>query len=256
MKDDRIDFGKFVKQQSIELGKDEEIFSNCIKTLTALDKYDYSYLWSWMGVPIIQLPADILATGEAIWACKPDIIIESGVARGGSLIFMASVLKSLGKGCVIGVDIDIRKHNQESIRTHPLSDLIELIEGDSVSDETLSKLKSYIWPGARVMVVLDSNHSKSHVLNELNVYGELVTPGCYLVVADTFLGYVSEEDTPRNRSQVLFKGNEPLAALKTYLETNKRFTIDEAINGKLVLSSSPGGYLIKDQDESTSQFYQ
>ena len=252
LSDDREEFARFVENQSIELGKDKAVFSDCIRMLTTLDKYDYSYLWSWMGVPIIQLPADILATGEAIWACKPDIIIESGVARGGSLIFMASILKALGKGRVIGVDIDIRKHNEETIRSHPLSDLIELIEGDSVSEDTLLKVKSHIWANARVMVVLDSNHSKSHVLKELEIYGKLVSAGCYLIVADTFLGFVGEEDTPRNRSQILFKGDEPLAALNTYLETNDQFRMDQVINGKLVLASSPGGYLIKDSDESSS----
>ncbi|MGO8655263.1 CmcI family methyltransferase, partial [Rhizobium ruizarguesonis] len=136
------------------------------------------------GVPIIQLPVDILATQEVIWATKPDVIIETGIARGGSLIFMASILAAMGndKAKVVGVDIDIRAHNRESIESHPMSNRIKMIQGGSVDDDVLAAVKAEIPPGARVMVVLDSDHSYEHVLAECRAYGPLVTEGCYLVV--------------------------------------------------------------------------
>ena len=241
--DDRELFLKNIKEKSLSLGLDNDIFKKSKNLIYDLDAYDYNYLWTWMGVPIIQLPADIMATQEVIWKTKPDIIIETGVARGGSLIFMASILEVIGKGKVIGVDIDIRKHNRESIELHPLSKRINLIEGGSVDKDTLAEVKSHIRKGSRVMVVLDSDHSREHVLNECREYGSMVTQGCYLVVADTLVGHIEEKDAPTNRSKLWFKGNDPLSAANDYLNENDRFEIDDEINGKLVLSSSPGGYL-------------
>ena len=188
VKDDRLEFEAHKREMALALGQDRDAFRQSLDTLVALDRYDYAYLWSWMGLPIIQMPADIMATQEVIWATKPDIIIETGVARGGSLIFMAALLKVIGKGQVIGVDIDIRAHNRESIEAHPVAPLITLIEGSSTAPETLARVRAAILPGASVMVVLDSDHSRDHVLEELRAYGPLVTPGQYLVVADTLLG--------------------------------------------------------------------
>ena len=196
-----------------------------------------------MGIPIIQLPADIMATQEVIWKTKPDIIIETGVARGGSVLFMASILEMMGNGQVIGVDIDIRKHNRESIEAHPMSKRVTLIEGGSVDDSILKQVRANIPDGARVMVVLDSDHSRDHVLEECRAYGPMVTKDCYMVVADTLVGHLDEKEAPQNRSQVWYKGNDPLTALQEYMLESDRFEIDLEINGKLVLSSSPGGYL-------------
>ncbi|MBB3655871.1 cephalosporin hydroxylase [Rhizobium sp. BK650] len=242
-KDDRLEFEAHKREMSLALGKDEEAFQQALNTLVALDKYDYAYLWSWMGVPIIQMPADIMATQEVIWNTKPDVIIETGVARGGSMIFMASLLKVIGKGKVIGVDIDIRAHNRDSIEQHPLSPLITLIEGPSTTAETLAKVKTEIPAGASVMVVLDSDHSRDHVLDELRCYGPLVTEGQYIVVADTLLGRGDMSQTPTKRSKIWYPGDEPYAALNAYLKETDRFETDEMLNGKLVLSSSPGGYI-------------
>ena len=241
--DDRELFLENIKKKSLSLGLDDDIFKKSKDLIYDLDAYDYNYLWTWMGVPIIQLPADIMATQEVIWKTKPDIIIETGVARGGSLIFMASILEIIGKGKVIGVDIDIRKHNRESIEAHPLSKRINLVEGGSVDTDILAEVRSHIRKDSKVMVVLDSDHSRSHVLNECRAYGPMVTQGCYLVVADTLVGHVEEKDAPTNRSKLWFKGNDPLSATNDYLKENDRFEIDDEINGKLVLSSSPGGYL-------------
>jgi cephalosporin hydroxylase len=241
--DDRAKFAQRVRAQSEALGRDRGVFNTALDALQAADKYDYTYLWSWMGVPIIQLPADVLATQEVIWATKPKVIIETGVARGGSVLFMASLLELIGEGKVIGVDIDIRAHNRNLIERHPMAKRVVLIEGPSTEPTTLTKLVAEIPAGASVMVVLDSDHSREHVLAELRSYGSLVTPGCYLVVADTILGHLDAERTPRRRSKVWFKGNEPLSALEAYLKETDRFEVDPVVNGKLILSSSPGGYL-------------
>jgi len=241
--DDRSEFEAHKKEMSIALGRDGNAFRQSLETLVALDKYDYSYLWSWMGVPIIQMPADVMATQEVIWQTKPDVIIETGVARGGSVIFMASLLQVIGKGQVIGVDIDIRSHNRDSIESHPLSHRVTLIEGPSTAEQTLQEVKAHIPHGASVMVVLDSDHSREHVLDELRSYGPLVTTGQYLVVADTVLGFADKMSTPTKRSKVWYAGDEPLSALKSYSQETDRFEEDEVLNGKLVLSSSPKGYL-------------
>lgn len=241
--DDRDEFAKKARSQALALGQDRTVFDSSIDILLAANKYDYAYLWTWMGIPIIQLPADIMATQEVIWATKPDVIIETGVARGGSMVFMASLLELLGKGKVIGVDIDIRAHNRDSIERSPLAKRISLIEGPSTSSSVVAKVRSEIPPGASVMVILDSDHSRDHVLAELRAYAGLVTPGCYLVVADTLLGELQPDAELRNRSKAWSKGNEPLSALKIFLEENDRFEVDPVINGKLILSSSTGGYL-------------
>ena len=194
--DDRSAFAQQVRAKSEALGRDRQVFDAAVDVLHAADKYDYFYLWSWMGVPIIQLPADIIATQEVIWATKPDVIIETGVARGGSVLFMASLLELIGKGTVIGVDIDIRPHNRDSIERHPMAKRVVLIEGPSTEPATLTKVAAAIPAGASVMVVLDSDHSRDHVLAELRTYGPLVTKGCYLVVADTILGHFDANQTP------------------------------------------------------------
>ena len=201
-----------------------------------------------MGVPIIQTPTDVMATQEVISSTKPDIIIETGVARGGSVLFMASLLEMIGKGKVIGVDIDIRAHNRESIETHPMSKRVVLIEGGSVDEDTVARVRAEIPAGAKVMVVLDSDHSRDHVLAECRAYGPMVTPGCYLVVADTIVARLPETSKARNRSRPLETGNDPAEAARLYLAETTAFEVDPVLNGKLVLSSSPGGYLRRKQD--------
>ena len=241
--DDRIAFVEMQRSQSLAMGRDRTTFELCLRAVRAADKYDYSYLWNWLGVPIIQLPADMMATQEVIWTTKPDIIIETGVARGGSVLFMASILELNGKGKVIGVDIDIRSHNRETIEQHPMAKRVMLVEGSSTNPTVLARIKAETPKGASVMVVLDSAHDKHHVLAELRSYGPLVTEGCYIVVADTALGHLDEGHGPRNRSRQWEKGDEPLAAIESYLTETDRFEVDEALNGKLIFSSSPGGYL-------------
>lgn len=241
--DDRAEFERNKREKSIALGRDQELVNLGISAMRASDRYDYAYLWSWMGLPIIQLPADVIATQEIIWETKPDIIIETGVARGGSVVFMASMLELIGKGRVIGVDIDIRAHNRDSIERHPMAKRITLIEGSSIDPTVVKRVRDAIPQDSTVMVILDSDHSHDHVLTELRSYGPLVTSGCYLIVSDSSLGYLSADQTPRNRSKIYPKGNEPLSALNSYLNETDRFVVDPVVNGKLFMSSSLGGYL-------------
>ena len=241
--DDRQAFEDNKRRKAALLGRDATVLEQVRTTLRALDDYDYSYLWSWMGLPIIQLPADVLATQEIIWATRPDIIIETGVARGGSVVFMAAMLQLIGKGKVIGIDVDIRPHNRQAVESHPMAHRILLIEGGSTEPQVVDRARKEIPSGASVMVVLDSDHSREHVLAELRHYGPLVTPGCYLVVADTMLGHLAPGEAPPNRSKVWERGDEPLSALNTYLGETDRFEPDEVMNGKMIFSSSFGGFL-------------
>jgi cephalosporin hydroxylase len=238
------------RELAVALGRDNDIFDLATTLLVAADRYDYSYLWSWMGVPIIQLPADMVTTQEVIWSTKPDIIIETGVAYGGSVLFMASILELIGKGKVIGIDIDLRPVNRNTIEQHPMAKRVVLIEGSSTDQSVVAKVRAQISGHASVMVVLDSDHSRDHVLSELRCYGPLVTPGCYLVVADTILGRLTNSQTPRNRSKIWLRGNEPLSALEIYLRETDCFELDAFINGKQILASSPGGYLRRRDDHS------
>jgi cephalosporin hydroxylase len=243
IRDDREEFARHSRAQAEAMGRDSRLFGRCVEAMTEVDRYDYSYLWTWLGLPVIQFPADVMATQEVVWAAQPDVIIETGVARGGSVIFLASLLELIGKGRVIGVDIDIRPHNRQAIEGHKLASRIELIEGSSVAAETMTRIRAAIGPGDTVMAILDSDHSKDHVLAECRLYGQLVTRGQYLVVADTLLGHMTESQTPTKRSKVWRRGDEPLAAVTDYLVETSRFEVDPVINGKLILSSSPGGYL-------------
>lgn len=243
-KDDRAEFEAEKQHYIQEMGQDKSLFDLAVQLLLESDKYRYSYLWSWMGVPIIQRPADIIALQEVIWESQPDIIIETGVARGGSMVFFASMLALLGKnnGKVIGVDIDVRSHNKRTIMEHPMASRIELVEGSSIAEETIVQVRSRIPANASVMVVLDSNHSHDHVFAELELYSTLVTPKQSLVVADTILGFIPPEQTPTYYSQVLAPGNEPLSALTRFLRDNDMFE-QHPINGKMIMSSTPNGFL-------------
>ena len=179
----------------------------------------YSYAFSWMGRPIIQLPDDMIRAQEAIWEIKPDVIIETGVAHGGSLVFYASVLSAMGSGRVIGVDIEIRPLNAAAIIAHPLYARIALIEGSSTSPETVGRVRDMIRPGEKVMVILDSNHSKDHVAKELMAYCDLVSPGCYLLVEDGIMQEVA--GMPRTGSD--WSWNNPKSAISEFLAVRSDF---------------------------------
>ena len=201
----------------------------------------YTYNFDWLGLPIIQFPQDMVAIQEIIWRTKPDVIIETGIARGGSLILSASILQLLnGRGKVVGVDIDIRPHNREAIEGHPLSHRINLIQGSAIDKNIVAQVKDHIEPGDKVMIILDSNHTHEHVLKELELYSPLVTRGCYLVVMDTVVDDMPDDYFP---DRPWGKGNNPKTATHDFLKTSHRFEIDVEIHNKLLITVAPDGYL-------------
>jgi cephalosporin hydroxylase len=205
----------------------------------------YVYSFTWLGRPVIQLPEDLLRVQEVIASVRPDVIVETGVAHGGSLVFYATLCKALDQGRVVGVDIEIRPHNRQAIEAHPLFPLIELIEADSVNPATVEQVRALVAPGDTTLVLLDSNHKKEHVLAELHAYGELVTPGSYIVVMDTIV----ERLAGAPRSQPDWHWNNPASAIREFLEADSRFVAEEppfAFNEGLVterVTYWPGGFL-------------
>jgi len=182
----------------------------------------YSYNFTWMGRQVIQLPEDLVSIQELIFKVEPQVIIETGVAHGGSSVFYASLLEVLGRGRVISVDIEIRAHNRKAIEAHPLKKRITLIEGSSVAPETLQEVKKLLLPGEKVMVVLDSNHSKKHVREELELYGPLVSSGSYIVASD---GIMEElDDVPGGKAN--WTQDNPKAAAHEFLAKHPEFELD------------------------------
>lgn len=240
MTDDRQEFEAQRRADAIALGQDGPLNQEALLLLRAAGRHRYTYLWNWLGVPIIQIPSDIVTLQEIVWETKPDLIIETGVARGGSVIFFASMLQLLGRGTVVGIDVDIRAHNRDSIERHPLAHRVKLIEGSSTDPATVSAVAALAQPGAKIMVVLDSDHSYAHVLAELRAYAPLVTKGQYLVVADTGLAIEGGDFVPRDGWGA---GNDPMAALDTFMTECDRFEVDPVYNGKVLMTSSPRGYL-------------
>jgi cephalosporin hydroxylase len=218
----------------------------------------YSYNFSWLGRPIIQYPQDIIAAQELIWEIKPDLIIETGIAHGGSLIFSASMLAQLdlidaiikneiinpniSRRKVVGIDIDIRAHNKDAILRHPMSSRIEMIEGSSIDLQIIEKVKKIASNYSKVMICLDSNHTHAHVLKELEAYAPLTTVGSYCIVYDTII-----EDLPVGTypDRSWGPGNNPKSAVYEYLQAHPEFSIDKNISQKLQISVAPDGYLKK-----------
>jgi cephalosporin hydroxylase len=197
------------------------IISNLWLRLGWDTKYVYSF--TWLGRPIIQLPEDIIRLQEVIYKIKPDVIVETGVAHGGGLIFYSSLCKAIGKGKVIGVDIEIRPHNRKAIEAHELFEFITLIEGDSVSEEIIEIVRLQVKKNSKVIVFLDSNHSKEHVLKELNAYSSIVSVGSYIVAMDGIM----ENLVGAPRSQNDWAWNNPKAAAEEFVKKNKNFIIEE-----------------------------
>jgi len=197
-------------------------------------EHKYSYNFTWLGRPVIQYPQDLMALQEIIWRTKPDLIIETGIAHGGSLIFYASMLELIGKGQVLGIDIDIREHNYVEISKHPMVKRISMIEGDSIDPAVMVEVREFA-EGKRTMVCLDSLHTHDHVLRELELYSRMVTSECYLIVFDTCIEDLPETDRPWG------KGNNPKTALDEFLKSNDRFVVENL--DKLMITVAPGGYL-------------
>lgn len=208
---------------------------------TESNKAQYSYNFSWMGRPIIQYPQDMIAMQELIWEIKPDLIIETGIAHGGSLIYYASLLELIGHGEVLGIDIDIREHNRREIEKHPMFKRITMIEGSSISKETIDKVAAFASDKKKILVSLDSNHTHEHVWQELNLYSPFVSLGSYIVVFDTIVEDLPEGYFSQERPWGI--GNNPKTAVHEFIKENDRFVIDRSIDQKLLISVAPEGYL-------------
>ena len=222
-----------------EMGNDKELRQKSLDWMLHADKYKYTYNYSWMGRPIIKYPNDILILQEMIWNLKPDYIVETGIAHGGSIIFSSSMLELLGHGEVIAVDIDIRQHNREEIEKHPMAKRITMIEGSSVDPTIVNSIKEKV-KGKKVLVCLDSNHTHEHVLEELRMYADMVNVGSYIVCPDTFVEYFPKGYCDNRPWDV---GNNPMTALIAFLKEDDRFIIDKDIDNKLMITEGFDGYL-------------
>jgi cephalosporin hydroxylase len=232
-------------------GTDDRLAQASRDWMNQANVHKYSYHFSWLGRPIIQYPQDIVAMQELIWTIQPDLMIETGIAHGGSLIFYASMLE-LNAACsgpqhaeVLGVDIDIRAHNRVAIEAHPMFKRISMIQGSSIAPEVIEQVKAKAAGKHRVLVCLDSNHTHDHVLAELQVYAPLTSLGSYCVVFDTII-----EDMPAEMfsDRPWGPGNNPKTAVWEYLKTHPEFESDKQVNHKLLISVAPDGYLKRVKD--------
>jgi len=211
----------------------------------------YSYNFSWMGVPIIQYPDDMIVVQELICNLNPDLIVETGVARGGSLIYYASILKLLGKknSKVVGIDIDIRKHTKKVFNQHPLKNKITLISGSSIDPQTFKKVKFISKNYRKKLVILDSNHTHQHVLKELNFYSKIVSKNSYIIVFDSTVNILKKKNVMKLKKNYHLKqwgkDNNPMTAIFEFIKKNKSFKIDKSFNYKPLCSNTFNGFLIK-----------
>jgi cephalosporin hydroxylase len=206
----------------------------------------YSYNFSWLGRPVIQYPQDIVGIQELVWSVQPDLVIETGIARGGSLVFLASMMELLAAcggpadGRVLGVDIDIRAENRVAIERHPLARRITMLQGSSVDESIVAQVRAIAKDHRRVMVILDSNHTHEHVLRELHAYAGLVSVGSYCLVMDTVVEDLAEHTYP---DRPWGKGDNPRTAVRAFLEKQAGFEVDASLQNKLMVTVAPGGFL-------------
>ena len=246
MKSPAEQFRDEVAQNVESLRGDEELQRQSIAWIDRNARHKYTYNFSWLGRPIIQLPQDMIAMQELIWSIQPDLIVETGIAHGGSLIFSASMLE-LYAACggpagarVLGVDIDIRAHNRAAIEAHPMSKRITMVQGSSTAPEVVDQVRRAAAGQPRVLVCLDSNHTHEHVLAELEAYAPLTTVGSYCVVFDTVIEDMDPSAFPDRPWSV---GNNPKTAVREFVREHPEFEVDTAMDARLQLSVAPGGYL-------------
>lgn len=249
-------FEQEVKQNISRISEDRVLKDLSLKWVKDIAQYKYSYNFKYMGRPIIQIPQDMVAVQEIIWQVQPDLIIETGIAHGGSLIMNAAMLAmldycdavisgsvlhpKLGKRRVLGVDIDIRAHNRKAIESHPLAHKIEMIEGSSTAQEVVEEVRKRAKNYDRIMVCLDSNHTHNHVLAELEAYAPLVSVGSYCCVFDTLIADMPDEMFP---DRPWGQDDNPKTAVHEFLKNHSEFEIDRTIEQKLLITVAPDGYL-------------
>jgi cephalosporin hydroxylase len=221
------------------LKQDADLKAESNAWLTRTLPHGYSYNFRWMGRPIIQYPQDMIAMQEILWDVRPDLIVETGIAHGGSLVYYASLCELMGQGEVLGIDIDIRPHNREAIEAHPMFKRIQLLQGSSTDPGIVAQVHAMA-AGKRVLVVLDSNHTHEHVLAEMQAYAPLVSVGSYCVVFDTVVEDLPPGLYPNRPWDV---GNNPKTAVHEYLRHDDRFEIDRDIDAKIQITVAPDGYL-------------
>ncbi|MBU2488761.1 MAG: cephalosporin hydroxylase family protein [Proteobacteria bacterium] len=233
-------FHKQNKEDIRKLGEDRDLKKRSLDWLAEVSQERYSYHFTWLGLPIIQFPQDMVAMQEILWQVKPDLVIETGIAHGGSLILYASILELIGEGHVLGVDVEIREHNKKAIEAHPLFKRITMIEGSSTDPAVVGQVENFARDRKKILVVLDSNHTHEHVAGELAAYAPLVSLGSYLVVFDTII-----EDLPADffPDRSWGPGHNPKTAVREFLKTTDRFVVDREIEDKLMITVAPGGYL-------------
>jgi len=252
------EFDKQVQSNVRRLSADGELRELTHSWIRRTNEYGYTYNFSWLGRPIIQYPQDIVAMQELIWQVRPDLIVETGIAHGGSLIMSASMLalldmcEAIEKGqridpaasrrAVLGVDIDIRSHNRQAIESHPLASRIKMLQGSSVDPGMIEEVRRVCSRYERVLVCLDSNHTHQHVLAELEAYAPLTTPGSYCVVFDTLIEDMPKELFP---DRPWGPGNNPKTAVHEWLASHPEFEIDSALQSKLQITVAPDGFLRK-----------
>lgn len=237
-------FDNRVKKNTKKMSKDTALFKKSVAWMLHADKYKYTYNFKWAGIPIIKFPNDLMVLQEIISDVQPDVIIETGVAHGGSIIFSASMqhLYCKKNSFVIGIDIDIRKHNLKRLKKSKFFNRIKLIEGSSTSPDVIKKVKKLIKGKKKVMVCLDSNHTYEHVKNEIEIYKNFITKNSYMIVEDTFSEYFPKNYYSNRPWDV---GNNPMIALREFLKKEKKFIIDREICDKLQITETFDGYLKK-----------
>lgn len=235
-----------------EQGSDKEFKEITDEWMVKSIDHRSSYVFRWMGRPIIQYPQDMIQMQELIWEIKPDLIIETGIAHGGSLIFYASMLKMLGdskKRSVLGIDIDIREHNRKEIEAHPMYDIITMIQGSSIDDDIVKQVHDFAKDYETVMVIFDSCHTYDHVIEECHKYSDLVTKGSYLCIFDTMTGLYYRkkaergEELPKELIRPWNENNNVEMAAKEFAKESDRFEVDDRITNKLMITCASGGYL-------------
>ena len=250
------EFEKEVSKRIEEVPRNKALLAaaNSFKVETILSKYSYNF--SWLGRPVIQYPQELVQMQNLIWQIKPDLIIETGIAHGGSLVMSASMLALLdvcdgiesgltidpkkSKRKVLGVDIDIRPHNRDAIEAHPMASRIQMIQGSSIDPQIIAKVQALASGYSRVLVCLDSNHTHGHVLAELHAYAPLTSVGSYCVVFDTIIEDLPAEMFP---DRLWGPGNNPKTAVWEYVKTHQEFEIDKCIQHKLLITVAPDGWL-------------
>jgi cephalosporin hydroxylase len=240
-----MNFNKEVEERISAIAQNDNLKSSAHEFMKASVEPKYSYNFTWLGRPIIQYPQDMIAMQELIWEVKPDLIIETGIAHGGSLIFYASILELVAtctdhQGEVIGIDIDIRPHNRKAIEAHQMFKRISMIQGSSIDLGIIAQVVEIAKGKERIMVCLDSNHTHTHAYAELEAYAWLTSVGSYCVVFDTLIEDMGKGMYP---DRPWGPGNNPKTAVREYLKTHPEFEIDKSIQNKLLITVAPDGYL-------------